>query len=201
MTTTWQIRLSVKVWIFVVRPPRERPIDGRSFGRQSRVTRRCPLCPGRGSPDPGRRPMICGRPRRVGGLGRRSSPPTATARDRDQRSVGASPPDVPRGRFVGRCRPVTSGNGVPRWSAMRRTRPVGPARVSRAVPPRDALQRSSMICPWASRTTLGGRQYRLHNGPEPVLDHPIAHHSRIITDDPAECPVSGRDERVAGGDE
>src|SRR5664279_4944403 len=43
-----------------------------------------------------------------------------------------------------------------------------------------------MICPRASRTTLGGRQYRLHNGPEPVREHPITHHPKIITDDPAQ---------------
>src|SRR5664279_2372427 len=43
-----------------------------------------------------------------------------------------------------------------------------------------------MICPRASRTTLGGRQYRLHHGPEVVREHPIAHHSKIITDDPAQ---------------
>src|SRR5664279_4912112 len=43
-----------------------------------------------------------------------------------------------------------------------------------------------MICPRASRTTLAGRQYRLHNGPELVREHPITHHSKIITDDPAQ---------------
>src|SRR6476469_1023327 len=58
-----------------------------------------------------------------------------------------------------------------------------PPRRTRAIPPRDALQRPPMIRPRASHTTLRGRQQRLHNSPDLVREHPITHHSKIITDD------------------
>src|SRR6478672_1964601 len=58
-----------------------------------------------------------------------------------------------------------------------------PPRRTRAIPPGDALQRPPMISPRASHTTLRGRQQRLHNSPDLVREHPITHHSKIITDD------------------
>jgi hypothetical protein len=42
-----------------------------------------------------------------------------------------------------------------------------------------------MISPRAARTTLGGRQQRLHDSPDLVCENPITHHSKIITDNPA----------------
>src|SRR5664279_1786428 len=73
-------------------------------------------------------------------------------------------------------------HGLPRAELDRQV----PLRRTRAIPPRDALQRPPMISPRASRTTLGGRQQRLHNSPDLVREHPTTHHSKIITDDPAQ---------------
>src|SRR5664279_4819037 len=73
-------------------------------------------------------------------------------------------------------------HGLPRAELDRQV----PPRRTRAIPPRDALQRPPMISPRASRTTLGGRQQRLHNSLDLVREHPTTHHSKIITDEPAQ---------------
>lgn len=81
---------------------------------------------------------------------------------------------------------MTRGNGVPATSAKRQTRPEGPATVNPCdtatrCPPTPVNDLSTGIPddPWR-------RQYRLHHGPELVRELPNSHHSKIITDDPAQ---------------